>query len=148
MHTSSVNFEDLQPGERYRLTEESHPNAEAYSYVKLSDTEALIIELNRAISYSEAALAKSAVYPIDRTVGTNIKSDAESPVALGLWNHYKRGRVNVQGVATDKTTGEQVVFFYVYSTNSYWTRPVADFLSLVQPDIAGHPVVHRFTKID
>lgn len=75
-----------------------------------------------------------------------IIDNSNQRVPSGLYEHYKRGRFIVLGVAKNCKTEEEVVVFYnEFNLKALWIRPVEEFLGTVE--LNGEQVP-RFVKLD
>lgn len=75
-----------------------------------------------------------------------IIDNSNKRVPSGLYEHYKRGRFVVLGVAKNCKTEEEVVVFYnEFNLKALWVRPVEEFLGTVE--LNGEQVP-RFVKLD
>ncbi len=63
-----------------------------------------------------------------------------SPVAPGIYRHYKGQRYRVLGVARHSETADELVVYQpLYGDRGLWVRPLAMFIESVQRD-EGHGV--------
>lgn len=75
-----------------------------------------------------------------------IIDNSNQRVPSGLYEHYKRGRFIVLGVAKNCKTEEEVVVFYnEFNLKALWVRPIEEFLATVELNGAQVP---RFVKLD
>jgi hypothetical protein len=58
--------------------------------------------------------------------------DQPTPPTPGLYRHYKGGTYTVLGLATTEATGIPVVVYTNVTTGQWWTRPVEDFIAMVE----------------
>jgi hypothetical protein len=72
--------------------------------------------------------------------GRSTKSAMENDIQLGIYEHYKKKRYEVIGVAQDSDTLEEfVVYRALYNSEEFgdhalWIRPKAEFLEDVEID--------------
>ncbi len=144
MSFQKIKLSSIHSGERYSiLPPDTHG---AYTFVKVASTAALLTELNTRIEFDLEEAGLIEVYAMDRPAAdATDNTAAQGGLALGDWEHYKRGRVRVLGLPTDDATGQEMAYFYVESTHTYWVRPVRDFYETVENDDGAQ--VQRFIKV-
>ncbi len=82
--------------------------------------------------------------PIDRGGGDTLPPLA-SPIATGLYLHYKGGRYAVLGVVRhSESLQEMVLYRALYGENGLWVRPRAMFEGTVEVNGA---TVTRFVRV-
>lgn len=69
---------------------------------------------------------------------------SDTPVAIGVYRHYKGGEYLIKCIATHTETKEDMVIYVNLKHNSVWARPITEWMKPVE----GQPGVKRFTRID
>jgi len=66
------------------------------------------------------------------TISSKITLEVDNQLVVGgLYRHFKGGIYEIVGFATCTQSDETVVIYKSYEQTKLWTRPIADFLTLL-----------------